>query len=339
MEPCDILVIGGGIHGVGVAQAAAAAGYEVTLVEQTALAAGTSSKSSKLIHGGLRYLEQAGLQLVWESLSERERLLKLAPDLVRRIRLLIPVYETTSRRPWLLRSGLSAYTALAGFRRATWFRQLRREEWASLDGLATHGLDCVFEYSDAQTDDAALTRAVMASAESLGARLLCPATFTRGTRTDGGFEVALVCDGRERFLRATTLVNAAGPWANRVLSAVRPAVQPVAVDLVQGTHVELPGALSRGGYYLESPRDHRAIFVLPWRGRTLVGTTEHSFTGNPSDVHPLECEIEYLQNTFGTFFPDRADTVLTAWTGLRVLPASGTQTAFQRSRETQLIGE
>lgn len=332
---CDLLVVGGGIHGVGVAQAAAAAGYQTVLVEQTDLAAGTSSKSSKLIHGGLRYLEHGHLGLVRESLHERELLLRLAPSLVRRQSFFLPVYDHSKRPAWQLRAGLALYTALAGFRRHTGFRSLPRREWADLDGLRADGLRKVFSYWDAQTDDRALTQAVMRSAELQGATLLRPTAF-RGARIgDDGCQVELSYQGQLQQWQAQVVVNAAGPWCNGVLERFDPPLPPLAVDLVQGSHLELPDRVARGCYYMEVPADGRAIFVMPWQGRTLLGTTEHIYTGDPADVRPLEEEREYLLTAYRHFFPDRSDTVLDAWAGLRVLPAAG-KNPFGRSRETQL---
>ena len=154
---CDVLVVGGGIHGVGVAQAVAAAGHQCSLVESRSLAAGTSSKSSKLIHGGLRYLENFDIGLVRESLQERERLVELAPHLVHRQPFIIPVYPSTSRRPWKLRAGLSLYAILSGLRKHTGFRRVPKSDWKQLDGLSTRDLQKVYQYWDAQTDDRKLT--------------------------------------------------------------------------------------------------------------------------------------------------------------------------------------
>jgi len=137
MRHYDVVVVGGGIHGVGVAQAAAAAGHSVLLMEKTDLACGTSSRSSKLIHGGLRYLESAQWRLVRESLRERRILLDIAPDLVRLVAFHLPIYRSTRRRPWQLRLGLCMYSALGGFDSSTRFRSLPRQEWSRLDGLET----------------------------------------------------------------------------------------------------------------------------------------------------------------------------------------------------------
>ena len=338
IEPCDILVVGGGIHGVGVAQAAAAAGYKVVLVEKSALAAGTSSKSSKLIHGGLRYLESAEIGLVRESLRERELLIKIAPDLVKRQQFYIPVYGSTKRGAWTIRAGLSMYAVLAGMGSSVRFRKVPRSEWGSLDGLSLDDLKTVFQYSDAQTDDRLLTTAVMRSAEELGARLLCPAEFLSASIESGECRAQLRIDGNEHQLNAKAIVNAAGPWANSVLERITPRQSPFPVDNVQGTHLELPGEVKQGGYYMEMPQDQRAVFVLPWKGRVMLGTTEHMFDGDPANVCPLEQETEYLLEGYRQFFPGRSTEVLDAWSGLRVLPkAQGKDgAAFKRSRETQL---
>lgn len=330
-----MLVIGGGIHGVGVAQAAAAAGYSVVLLEKTQLAAGTSSRSSKLIHGGLRYLESGDFSLVRESLRERELLLKLAPALVKRQRFFIPVYPQTTRRPWLMRLGLSFYALLAGLGEYERFGTVPRSDWDNLDGLKTEGLQKVFQYWDAQTDDAGLTRAVMQSAQALGARLVCPATFESAEIHRDGCTVSYFVDDELKHLKSLAVVNAAGPWARGVAARVTPALPDLAVDNVQGAHLELPGKLARGCYYLEVPEDRRAVFVMPWKNETtLLGTTELKFQGDPADVVALPSEKEYLLKVYGHYFPHRETKVLSEWAGLRVLPAAA-NAAFSRSRETQ----
>ncbi len=179
----DVVVVGGGIHGVGIAQAVAAAGHSVLVLEQEALAAGSSSRSSKLIHGGLRYLESGQFKLVRESLQERAILLRLAPELVRLQKFLIPIYAHSRRHSWQLRIGLSLYALLGGMDPAARFGTVPRHEWGQLDGLETDGLRQVFHYHDAQTDDALLTAAVMRSAQSLGAELELPARCSGATLT------------------------------------------------------------------------------------------------------------------------------------------------------------
>ncbi|MGD9598051.1 MAG: FAD-dependent oxidoreductase [Steroidobacteraceae bacterium] len=330
----DFAIVGGGIHGAGVAQRAAAAGHRVLLLEKERLAAGTSSRSSKLIHGGLRYLETGQLRLVRESLHERTALLRLAPELVRLQRFHIPVYADTRRRPWVLASGLALYAGLAGFARGASFGMVARHAWDTLDGLATKGLERVFWYHDGQTDDAALTRAVMASAQRLGAELAMPATFIGARLREEEVIVQYATGGAQAECRARVLVNAAGPWAVHVARAVSPAIAVPDVDLVQGTHLVLDApAPARGIYYVESPRDGRAIFVMPWHGAAMIGTTEVRFRGNPDRVAASTGETHYLLGVLRRYFPHAAAATTRAFAGLRVLPG-GEGHAFHRSRET-----
>ena len=335
----DVLVVGGGINGVGVAQAAAAVGHSVLLLEKTELAAGTSSKSSKLIHGGLRYLESWEFGLVQEGLSERALMLRLAPDLVELKPFYIPVFEYTRRQPWLVRAGLGFYAVLGKLRKEVRFRKVPRRRWDELDGLVTDKLAAVFCYWDAQADDAALTAAVWKSAEGLGAKLAMPAEFIGAEILDDGCAVHYRQGEREITCQARVLVNAAGPWVNRVLSAIDPPQTQRRVQLVQGSHIIVGGQVEHGIYYVEVPRDGRAAFVMPWKGQTLVGTTETRFRGDPDDVRPLRAERSYLRRVLNRYFPrynaTGPEAVLDAFAGLRVLPA-GPGHAFHRSRETIL---
>ncbi len=338
----DMIVIGAGIHGAGVAQATTAAGYSVLVLEQYERPAlGTSCKSSKLIHGGLRYLETGQFHLVRECLREREILLRIAPHLVKLARFHIPVYSHTSRRPWKIGIGLALYSL---FSRRT-FQRLPKRKWSKLDGLRTDKLDAVFIYYDAQTDDAGLTRAVLASAESLGGDVVFGAVVENVNCKSNGVQLAYRGAGQMQQVRARVLVNAAGPWVNSVLERVKPAPVIPDIELVQGTHIVLPHAISRP-YYLEAPRDRRAVFVTPWRGRALVGTTESPFDyqadGDPAKVAPLQSEIDYLLDVynhyFGNHYFDRTLTpadVIEAFAGLRVLPG-GEGPAFAKSRDTYI---
>ncbi len=338
-ERYDVVVAGGGIHGTGVAQAAAAAGYSVLLLEKSDLAAGTSSKSSKLIHGGLRYLETFQFGLVAECLRERAILLRVAPQLVRLLPFTIPVFERTRRGPMLVRTGLSLYALLGRFGPGAAFSTLARREWDSLDGLRTDGLRAVFRYSDAQTDDRRLTRAVMASAQSLGAQLAMPAELLAAQLCDDGCEVHYRQDDREKTCRARVLVNAGGPWANDILGRVLPRQEEFPVSLVQGSHIVIDHRFEQGIYYLESPRDGRAVFVMPRENDTLVGTTEIRFRGHPDTVTPYPRERAYLASVVEHYFPALrgavAGKIREAMAGLRVLP-EGKGHAFHKPRETVL---
>lgn len=333
----DVVIIGGGIHGAGIAQAAAAGGFSVLVLEQYGLAHGTSSRSSKLIHGGLRYLESGQMALVRECLHERELLLKLAPDLIQLQPFYIPIYSNTTRRPAQLRVGLSLYALLGDMDKAARFRRVPSSEWDDLDGLKTDDLEAVFQYWDGQTDDAALTRAVMRSAQTLGAHLHMPATFTGAQLHENSCSVTYQHNGQTHTCETTVLVNAAGPWANHVLKRITPAPVQLAVDLVQGTHLLVPGNITHGIYYVEAPQDQRAVFVMPWQGNTLVGTTETLYHGDPAAVQPLPQEQDYLLQTLAYYFPAHrhSPVVLSAFAGLRVLPV-GEGKAFSRPREITL---
>ncbi len=314
----DLLVIGAGIQGAGVAQAAAAAGYRVLVLERDAPAAGTSRRSTKLIHGGLRYLETGQIRLVREALREQALLLRNAPGLVRPIRLWIPVYRHGKRGPGTIHLGLLLYRLLGSW---AGFRRLDPHRWDNPDGLATRDLLAVFELQEAQTDDTALTRAVLHSAEALGTQVRCPAEVTGIARRPDGWEVAYRYGGLGATCRGRTLVNAAGPWVNQVLAQMTPRPPDLPLELVRGSHLILHWTLNGGGYYCESPRDRRAVFVLPWKAdSTLVGTTETPFSGEPDQAHPLPEEIAYLQEVVARHFPGRPVEVQSAFAGLRVLP-------------------
>lgn len=335
--PFDITVIGGGIHGAGVAQAAAAAGYKTLLVEKSHWAAGTSSKSSKLIHGGLRYLQSGQLGLVRESLKERQILLEIAPHLVKLVAINIPVYQMSAIRPWQLTLGLGLYYALSGCHKNGKFQRLPRRTWSELVGLTNDGLQKIFRYCDAQTDDAALTRAVVDSAAACGAQLACPALFIGADRQPQGYTVRLSAAGIPQSIQTRVLINCAGPWINTVAAKVSPSVPQPNVDLVQGTHLVLSHPTSGHAYYLESASDGRAVFVLPWQGQTLLGTTETLFQGDPDQVAPTAREEAYLLNVFRQYFPNVEPQVAASMAGLRVLPG-GARQPFRRSREVNLVG-
>ncbi|MDT8375985.1 MAG: FAD-dependent oxidoreductase [Mariprofundaceae bacterium] len=335
----DVLIIGGGIYGCGVAQAVSACGYKTALIEQHHLASGTSSQSTKLIHGGLRYLEQLNLKLVREGLSERERLLKLAPGLVTREWFHIPVYRGSRRPPWMIAAGLMLYFILSAGRSR--FKWLSKKEWATvLPGLNTENLRAVLAYEDASTDDAALTRAVAASAVSFGCNIREERVVERAIYLDDHWRVWLSTDEE---VTAKILVNAAGPWVNRVSRLITPSPPMMNIRLVQGSHLLLDRP-SPGFIYTES-LDGRVMFFRPWRGRTLAGTTETPFPYSP-DSHddpalaaPTESEISTILATYNRYFPDspcdRSDIVLTCC-GLRVLPEDE-DAAFLASRETVIL--
>ncbi|HIN81709.1 MAG TPA: glycerol-3-phosphate dehydrogenase/oxidase [Chromatiales bacterium] len=335
----DVLVIGAGIQGVGIAQAAAAAGYSVQVLEQyPQVATGSSSRSTKLIHGGLRYLESNQFSLVRECLLERRYLLRNAPHLVRLVPFLIPVYRHSMRPAWMIRAGLTFYALLGSLRREARFCKIPRRDWKNLDGLEQDGLVAVYQYYDAQTDDAALTAAVMQSALDLGAQLITSATVERIDLSAANPAVSYHRAGTRDCVEARVVINATGPWVGQIVAGVTPAQVVPKIDLVQGTHIIVPGRLSDRIYYVEAPSDRRAVFILPWGEHTMVGTTESHFQGDPAQVQAKDSEVQYLLDTLAQHFPERGVDVaqiIDKFAGLRVLPGDSGN-ANRKSRDTVL---
>ena len=328
----DVAVIGGGIQGAGVARAAAAAGYRTLLVERDEWAAATSHWSSKLIHGGLRYLESGQLNLVYHSLRERQRLFREQPALVKPVKFFIPIYRHTLRRPWQIRAGLSLYALLTGLQPQARFCSIPRSHWHELGGVKTEQLQAVFQYWDGQTDDAALTRAVASGAQQRGADCQQHSELITATLQDNGiYLLDLKTAAVEWRCRARHIVNAAGPWANELLLRCTPAPPMRAISWVKGSHIVLPAMQLPGIFYLEAPRDKRAVFVMPWQGKTLIGTTEIEV--DAPHASPSQEEIDYLLEAARHYFPQLPTLLLGSFAGVRVLPA-GSGRPFSRARES-----
>jgi glycerol-3-phosphate dehydrogenase len=330
----DALIIGAGIHGAAVALAASRRGYRIRIIEQyDQPAKGTSSRSSKLIHGGLRYLETGQLRLVRQCLQEQRNLLRERPSLVTLTPFYLPVYTHTTRPAWKIATGLWLYRLLGGHR----FTRVPASEWNHLDGLDIHDLRAVLRYFDAQTDDRALTEAILADARALGTTLSFNTSFKQAEYLQNHCRIRCNSPAGEEVMTARTVVNATGPWVNQALQRVTPPVTPLEIELVQGTHIVLPGKLKQGIYYLEAPQDQRAVFVMPWQDRILVGTTETPYLGDPAGVRPLEAEQSYLLAVYNHYFRKQLELtdIIDAFAGLRVLPA-GEGRAFTRPRDTIL---
>jgi len=337
MTDVDILIIGGGIAGVGTAQAAAAAGHSVLLVEQNTIASATSSNSTKLIHGGLRYLESMQMKLVYEALRERELLLKLAPGLVSREWFYIPVYRHSKRPAWMVNIGLALYWALSLGRSR--FKSIPRKQWHSvIPGLNTEQMTALLAYEDAATDDALLTQAVARSAEQLGAEIQQHTVFISATFQNDRWLIQLAPVGQtlKTEVRAKILINAAGPWVNTVRDQITPLPPEQNISLVQGTHLLLDRPCP-AFIYVES-EDGRVMFFRPWQDGTLAGTTETGFHGDPADVHASKEEVASILATYNRYFPDNPcsePNILKYYCGIRVLPQHS-DTAFSASRSAML---
>lgn len=333
----DVIVVGGGIHGAGAAQACAAAGYSCLLVEKQDWAWATSSRSSKLLHGGLRYLQTAQFRLVRECLQERERLLRDAPDLAHINWFYLPLYKNSRHKPWEIFIGLSLYRLFTGWVNPHGqFRVIPQREWHTLAGLDTDNLCAVFAYQDGQTDDRLLTHAVKNSAAALGADTRCPMELLGASKTRDGWRVDLHDAQGMNTVNCDVIINTSGAWVNEVIARCGSA-KSLPLELVQGTHLVLDKQISSGCFYLEA-HDGRAVFVLPWYEHTLVGTTETPYTGKPEDTAPLQSELDYLLQTVRDHFPQADLSIREQFSGLRVLPASD-EKAFSRSRDIRILDD
>jgi glycerol-3-phosphate dehydrogenase len=342
----DLVVVGGGINGAGVARDAALRGLDVCLVEMRDLGFGTSSRSSKLIHGGLRYLEHYQLKLVFESTNERATLRHIAPHLVRPLSFAMPVYESSSHPLWKLDLGLWLYDGLSLFKAERRHltvrsprRMLEREPLLNPDGL-TGGL----VYYDCITDDARLTLENAMSAADAGAVVLSHARVSGlDVASDrGGIRVELedALDGQRHVLRARGAVNATGVWTDRTRGLAGHDAR--LIRPTKGVHVvvdreRLP---VQDAVALASPDDGRVFFAIPWGGRTVLGTTDTDDRTDPSRLTIERSDVDYLLRVANLSFPAAelgVDDVLAGWVGLRPLIHADVEKASDVPREHQLV--
>ena len=317
-----VAVVGGGINGAGAAWELVRRGYAVTLYEKSVCGGQTSSATTKMIHGGLRYLEHMQCALVRESLRERAWLLEHARELVKPLEILLPLYRDSPRSRATIRIGLMMYDRLAGAANIAGHRSLPVQELLERAPLAPDGLKSGFSYWDAQVDDFALVRAVIASAIRDGATVR-EKTRVEALRKDGEEWIVRTEHGDEA--RFDLVVNAAGPWMNELLRA-NGIDAPYVLSLVRGSHLVLDHAVSDTGLLLQSTTDRRVFFVLPWKGTTLVGTTEVVQREPLDGVHATEEEIEYLIQRFNRYFrePIARDDVRSTFAGVRPLVGRAT---------------
>ena len=334
-EPFDVLVVGGGINGAGIARDAAMRGLRTAMVERGDFACGTSSRSSKLIHGGLRYLRLGDVRLVREAHHERRTLASsVAPHLVHRLPFLLPLYRGGPFRPWFVQSGILLYSTLA-LSRLNWLvKPARASELVPslrLDGLRSCAL-----YADAWTNDTRLCLENVIAAAEAGATVLNRAEVVSMHLESGrvaGAEVLV--DGDAVAVRARVVVNAAGPWVD----AVRRLEDPRAgssVRLSKGAHVLVPGGEGWSAALTIPQDDVRVTFAVPWYGLLLLGTTDSDYEGDPADVAPDEADVAQILAEAATALPSsrlERGAVRASFAGLRVLPLGEGATANAR-RET-----
>jgi glycerol-3-phosphate dehydrogenase len=336
----DLLVIGGGITGCGIARDAAMRGLSVALVEKDDFASGTSSRSSRLVHGGVRYLEHGHLHLVFESSAERRRLLKLAPHLVRPLRFTWPVYAGARIPRWKLGAGLMLYDALALFRNVGRHRRLNARDVLECEpGLEAANLRGGATYFDAATNDARLTLANAIGAAEAGAIVMNHAAVTMLLRDKWRVAGATVRDaltGECVDVRAQVVVNATGPWSDAIRGMDDDPGSTVHGS--KGVHIEVPRERigNREALTLIHPRDGRVLFVLPADLHAIIGTTDTFTDAPPDEVRATGEDVAYLLDAANTFFPrahlEKAD-VVSAWAGIRPLIPEQSSTPGAVSRE------
>lgn len=329
----DIAIVGGGVNGCGIARDAAGRGLKVVLFEKDDLASGTSSASTKLIHGGLRYLEHYAFRLVHEALEEREVLWAIAPHIVRPLRFVLP-HRRGMRPAWLLRLGLFIYDHLGGRSLLPPTRVVDLKAGplgAPLKGPSTFG----FEYSDCWVDDARLVVLNARDAADRGAEIMTRARVVDARRAEGGWRVTAETEAGPVEVRARVLVNAAGPWAGEVLAGLK--IQERApVRLVQGSHMVVPRLFDHDRAYIFQNADARIVFAIPYEDAfTLIGTTDRDYHGRPEDVRAGADEIAYLCAAASDYFaaPVEAGEVVWSYSGVRALYDDGAAKAQEATRD------
>jgi len=338
-QACDVCVVGGGINGVGIARDLAGRGCKVVLCEKDDLGAHTSSSSTKLIHGGLRYLEYYEFSLVRKSLAEREVLLKSAPHIMRPLRFVMP-HDPSMRPVWMIRIGLFLYDHLA-----------RREvlPGSGTVDLRSHPTGAPlkpsfrkgFVYSDGWVDDARLVVLNAIDAVDHGATVLTRTRCVDARRSDDHWQIRLEGAGRPQELRARALVNAAGPWAAQFLDEAAHQPQPKALRLVKGSHIVVPRQFDHDHAYIFQNPDKRIIFAIPYEGDfTLIGTTDVEHHGPVGEARIDDAEIAYLCEQASRYFarPVLPAQVVWSYSGVRPLldDESGDPAAVTRDYQLDL---
>ncbi|HTM78992.1 MAG TPA: glycerol-3-phosphate dehydrogenase [Devosia sp.] len=331
----DVFVIGGGINGVSVARDAVGRGYSVMLAEMNDLASGTSSAATKLVHGGLRYLEHYEFRLVHEALAEREVLWANAPHIIRPLRFVLPHHKGL-RPAMVLRAGLAMYDYMGGRRLLppTKTLDLRSDVTGKpLKGDYRTG----FEYSDCWVDDARFVALNARDAADRGAEILVRTKVTSVRREAGHWVIALQDEaGAARTVRAALIVNAAGPWVDEVINGVMGRNGAHNVRLVKGSHIVVNKLYEHDRCYIFQNGDGRIIFAIPYENDfTLIGTTDQDYTGDPKDVKISDAEIDYLCAAASEYFTQKVTRAQIAWSysGVRPLYDDGASAAQEATRD------
>lgn len=332
----DLAIIGGGINGVGIARDAAGRGLKVLLVEQGDLASGTSSASTKLIHGGLRYLEHGAFRLVREALIERELLWRLAPHIIRPLRFTLPP-QPGGRSPLLLRLGLFIYDHLGGRKNLPATRTLDLTRHVVGQPLKRR-YRFAFQYSDCWVDDARLVILNAVDAAEHGAVIRTRTKCVHAERGEA-WRLDLTSRGRREAVTARALVNASGPWVGTVMENVLRLPEAAHARLVKGSHIVVRKLFDHDGAYIFQNSDGRIVFALPYENDfTLIGTTDEDFRGDPSRVAPSPAEIGYLCKLATEYFRATVGPADVIWSfaGVRSLYDDGSAKAKDTTRDYHL---
>ena len=317
----DLFVVGGGINGCGIAAEASARGLKVGLCEQHDLASATSSASSKLIHGGLRYLEHYEFRLVREALAEREVLLHKAPHLVKPLRFILP-HQPHLRPGWMIRMGLFMYDHLSQRNKLPGSRSVHFDKQAATNPLHRSAVTG-FEYSDCRVDDARLVITNALAAQDLGADIMVQTRCVSARREQGLWRIELEQpNGQQRSCTAKALVNAAGPWAQRFIEQNLHATSPRKINLIKGSHMITRKLYDGDQAYILQNEDRRIVFVIPYQDDfTLIGTTDKAYQGDPSKVSMDAEEEAYLLNVVNKNFqhPITSEDIIWRYAGVRPL--------------------
>jgi glycerol-3-phosphate dehydrogenase len=333
----DLAIIGGGINGCGIARDAAGRGLSVFLCEMNDLASGTSSWSTKLIHGGLRYLEYYEFRLVREALIEREVLWRMAPHIIKPLRFVLPHHQKL-RPAWLLRLGLFLYDHLGGRKLLPPTRTLDLAHDPAGGPLAKGRFSRGFEYSDCFVDDA---RLVLLNALDAAARGAVVRTRTRALdlkREDGVWQATIeeTHTGQREIIRAKAIVNAAGPWVENILTHTKDVEAHAAIRLVQGSHIVVRSLYAHDRAYMFQNEDGRIVFVIPYENEfTLIGTTDRDYEGDPARVEISKDEIDYLCQSVSSYlaYPVTPADVVWTYAGVRPLYDDGASEAKAATRD------
>lgn len=338
----DLFVIGGGINGCGIARDAAGRGYSVFLAEMDDLASGTSSSSTKLVHGGLRYLEHYEFRLVREALIEREILWKNAPHIIWPLRFVLP-HHTGLRPAWLLRLGLFLYDHLGGRKLLPATRVLDMNSDPAA-GPLKQLFSKAFEYSDCWVNDARLVVLNARDAAARGAVIRTRTKVIDAQRDDGLWQITIAdqLTGQTETVAARLLINASGPWVDEVLRGVTHSSNARNVRLVQGSHIVVPRKFGDPRAYIFQNQDDRIIFAIPYEdGYTLIGTTDHDYQGDPGESAITDAEVEYLCDASSEYFSEKVvpDDVVWSYSGVRPLYDDGASEAKEATRDYVLVSE